>query len=98
MTVSIQPLPAPRPASVLDSVGKLGAPRGHSIASHACRTKGETVKQGDVVDNETICHEFLCSPQGGMRRSLRTNSLVLISGTKVSIYGDRWDGDICHYT
>jgi 5-methylcytosine-specific restriction protein A len=33
-----------------------------------------------------------------MRRSLRTNSLVLISGTKRSVYGDRWNGDVFHYT
>ena len=56
------------------------------------------MNQGDIVDNDTICRAFLCSPQGGMRRSLRTNSLVLISGTKHSIYGDRWDGDVFHYT
>lgn len=56
------------------------------------------MNRGDVVDNNSICKEFLCSPQGGMRRSLRTNSLVLISGTKRSIYGDRWDGDFFHYT
>lgn len=56
------------------------------------------MNQGDIVDNDTICKIFLCSPQGGMRRSLRTNSLVLISGTKRSIYADRWNGDVFHYT
>ena len=53
---------------------------------------------GEVLDDLSICKAFLCSPQGGMRRSLRTNSLVLISGTKRSIYMDRWDGDVFHYT
>jgi len=52
----------------------------------------------DIVSNEEICRVFLCSPQGGMRRSLKTNSLVLISGTKRSIYMDHWDGDVFHYT
>jgi len=52
----------------------------------------------EVVTNDSICRTFLCSPQGGMRRSLRTNSLVLISGTKRNIYGDRWNGDVFHYT
>jgi len=52
----------------------------------------------DIVSNEEICRVFLCSPQGGMRRSLKTNSLVLISGTRRSIYVDRWDGDVFHYT
>ncbi len=56
------------------------------------------MKQGDIVDNDSICKEFLCSSQGGMRRSHRTNSLVLISGTKRSIYGDRWNGEVFHYT
>jgi len=51
----------------------------------------------DIVSNEEICRVFLCSPQGGMRRSLKTNSLVLISGTRRSIYVDRWDGDVFHY-
>jgi 5-methylcytosine-specific restriction protein A len=53
---------------------------------------------GDIVDNDTICSSFLCGVRGGMRRSQRTNSLVLISGTKRSIYGDRWNGDVFHYT
>lgn len=52
----------------------------------------------ETVTNEEICKTFLCSPQGGMRRSFRTNSLVLISGTKRSVYVDRWDGSIFHYT
>jgi 5-methylcytosine-specific restriction protein A len=56
------------------------------------------MQQGDIVENDTICRNFLCSPQGGMRRSLRTNSLVLISGTRHSVYVDRWDGDVFHYT
>ena len=56
------------------------------------------MQRNDIVSNEDICHEFLCSPQGGMQRSLRTNSLVLISGTKRSIYMDRWEGDVFHYT
>lgn len=56
------------------------------------------MQQGDIVDNETIRRAFQCSPQGGMRRSLRTNSLVLISRTRRSVYVDRWDGDVFHYT
>jgi 5-methylcytosine-specific restriction protein A len=56
------------------------------------------MQQNDIVSNEDICKTFLCSPQGGMRRSLRTNSLILISGTKRSVYVDRWVGDVFHYT
>ena len=54
--------------------------------------------RNEVVSNEQICREFLCGVRGGMRRTLRTNSLVLISGTKRSIYMDRWDRDVFHYT
>lgn len=60
--------------------------------------EGEGMLANSIVTNEKISHEFLCGVRGGMRRSLRTNSLVLISGTTRSIYGDRWDGDVFHYT
>ena len=51
---------------------------------------------GTTVDNETLRNEFRCSTQGGMRRSLITNTLVLIS--KKGLYDDRWNGDIFYYT
>jgi 5-methylcytosine-specific restriction protein A len=35
---------------------------------------------------------------GGMRRSLATNSLVLVSDHTKGIYDDRWEGNICYYT
>ncbi len=52
---------------------------------------------GDVIDNRQLCAIFKCSPQGGMRRSHRTNTLVIISDYVKSIYGNRWLGDICYY-
>jgi 5-methylcytosine-specific restriction protein A len=53
---------------------------------------------GDVLNNTELCDKFLCSPQGGMRRSLRTNTLVIVSNHIKSIYDDRWDNDVLHYT
>lgn len=37
------------------------------------------IKVGQVLNNNELTEIFKCSPQGCMRRSLRTNSLVLIS-------------------
>ena len=54
--------------------------------------------KGIVLDNGELCKIFRCSPQGGMRRSHKTNSLVIVIKHSVSIYDDKWDGDILHYT
>ena len=53
---------------------------------------------GDVIDNDQLISIFKCSPQGGMRRSLRTNSLVIVSNHTRAIYEDRWIHDTLHYT
>ena len=53
---------------------------------------------GVTISNEDLHTIFKCGTQGGMRRSLRTNTLVCISDHTRSIYEDRWDGDIIHYT
>lgn len=50
------------------------------------------------LKNQDLCDVFKCSPQGGMRRSNRTNSLIIISNHYASIYEDRWIGDVQHYT
>ena len=52
----------------------------------------------DVIDNARLCEVFQCSTQGGMRRSLSTDSLVLVSNHVRSIYQDRWLDNILHYT
>lgn len=59
--------------------------------------KIDELKVGMSMDNKTLANTFLCSNQGGMRRSLRTNTLVLISD-QTKVYADRWDGDIFLYT
>jgi 5-methylcytosine-specific restriction protein A len=54
---------------------------------------------GDIVDNDQLCLIFQCSGQGGMRRSHKTNTLILVSNHVKSIYEDRWDEQgIMHYT
>lgn len=53
---------------------------------------------GDIINNARLCEIFKCSTQGGMRRSLTTNTLVLVSNHVKSIYHDRWIGETFHYT
>lgn len=58
------------------------------------------LKPGEIITNEGITEIFGCSPQGGMRRSHKTNTLVLISNHDKlnNPYNDRWIGSIFHYT
>ncbi|GKW45869.1 HNH endonuclease [Planococcus sp. NCCP-2050] len=51
----------------------------------------------DIINNQELCEVFLCAPQGGMRKSNRTNTLTLISD-KTKLYDDRIIGNIYHYT
>lgn len=53
---------------------------------------------GKKFNNNDLCDIFLCSPQGGMRRSHKTNTLVLICNHINSLYDDRWTGDTLLYT
>lgn len=52
----------------------------------------------DVLTNEKISVLFKCGIMGGMRRSHKTNSLVLIADFTKKIYCDRWCGSVFHYT
>lgn len=55
--------------------------------------------EGQILTNQEICHIFGCSPQGGMRRSQATNTLILVSdySNPEVPYHDRWIGPILHY-
>ena len=53
---------------------------------------------GETISNDRLTELFRCSPQGGMRRSLTTNTLVLVSDHTRGIYEDRWVNEILHYT
>lgn len=59
---------------------------------------GIKLNKGDVINNEELTQIFKCSTQGGMRRSHKTNTLVLVSNHVKSIYSDRWYGKELHYT
>lgn len=56
------------------------------------------LRPGESIVNSQLTNIFKCSPQGGMRRSHKTNTLVIISDHIESIYDDRWINNIFHYT
>jgi len=53
---------------------------------------------GATLNNDELTAAFLRSGQGGMRRSKRTNTLVIISNHVDSVYDDCWINDVLHYT
>ncbi|EEB77535.1 HNH endonuclease domain protein [marine gamma proteobacterium HTCC2148] len=56
------------------------------------------IEVGDEIKNEDLVRMFGCGPQGGMRRSHATNTLVLTSKHVDNVYDDRWVADVFHYT
>jgi len=58
----------------------------------------QDLKLGSHYSNDDICSTFLCSPQGGMRRSQKTNTLVLVANHVKSIFDDRWNSNTMNYT
>jgi 5-methylcytosine-specific restriction protein A len=69
-----------------------GAPAGETAAGVEI-----PVRPGDVIDNDTLIAIFRCSSQGAMRRSLMTNSLVLIADHTRSACEEKWIGNIFHF-
>ncbi|WP_414501649.1 HNH endonuclease [Zymobacter sp. IVIA_5232.4 C2] len=57
-----------------------------------------SISPGSVISNQELCEKFRCGPQGGMRRSNKTNSLVLITDLEGSNYKDEWQDEILLYT
>lgn len=53
---------------------------------------------GETISNDQLRAIFGCSPQGGMRFSKKTKTLVLVSDHVKSTYEDRWDSETLHYT
>ena len=47
------------------------------------------LKIGEEINNDRLCKIFLCSGQGGMRKSNKTNTLVIVSKHVGRIYDDR---------
>lgn len=56
------------------------------------------LKIGQVVTNDVIKDIFKCGNMGGMRKSNKTNTLVVVTDHTKGLYDDRWEGDILHYT
>lgn len=57
------------------------------------------LKIGNIYINQDITETFKCSSQGGMRRSNKTNTLVLIVKHNNPLYDDQWtDDEILNYT
>lgn len=56
------------------------------------------LKLGDVITNQELRTIFACGMMGGMRRSKKTNTLVIVSDHTKGLYEDKWHGDVLHYT
>lgn len=53
---------------------------------------------GDTLISNQVTELFKCSSRGGMRRSLKTNTLVIVTKHFNKLYEDRWYDDVFHYT
>lgn len=56
------------------------------------------LKIGDKIGNKDIAELFLCSNQGGVRKSKKTNTIVVIAKFDNCSYKHRKDGDILYFT
>ena len=61
-------------------------------------TFNPNLNYGDELNNIQLREIFKCGPQGGMRKSNTTNTLILISDHTQPYYEDRWKGEIFYYT
>ena len=53
---------------------------------------------GDEINNAELCDIFKCGMQGGMRKSNRTNTLVIVTDYTRGVYHDKWIAGVLHYT
>jgi 5-methylcytosine-specific restriction protein A len=56
------------------------------------------IQQGDILNNKELSKLFICGNMGGMRRSHKTNTLVIVSDHTKGLYDDKWVGNDIHYT
>ena len=56
------------------------------------------LKPGNIINNAQLTHLFKCGIQGGMRRSHKTNTLVIVSDHTKKIYEDTWEDNTFYYT
>ena len=55
------------------------------------------VRPGEVLTNRQLMDTYRVSNSGGMRRSLKANTLILVSDFTKSLYLDEWRVDVLHY-
>ena len=55
-------------------------------------------KIDNTYSHADIVEAFQCGNMGGMRRSRKTNTLMLICDHTKGLYDDMWHGDTLHYT
>lgn len=53
---------------------------------------------GDEITNNELVKIFKCGNMSGMRRSKKTNTLVLVSDETKGLYKDVWKNGVLHYT
>ncbi|MFR3728467.1 HNH endonuclease [Lacrimispora sp.] len=53
---------------------------------------------GDELTNDEMRTLFKCGNMGGMRRSKKTGTLVIISDDTKGLYRDEWKNGVLHYT
>ena len=58
----------------------------------------KTLKIDQVLENKEIAEIFLCSNQGGIRKSKKTNTMILLAKFDNCSYKHRKDGDILYFT
>ena len=56
------------------------------------------LKINEVISNRELTNIFSCGNTGGMRKSNKNKTLVLIADHTKSIYEDIWQDNILHYT
>jgi 5-methylcytosine-specific restriction protein A len=56
------------------------------------------MQPGKIITNKALVRAFSVGNMGGMRRSKKTNALVIVSDKTKGLYEDRWEGNILHYT
>lgn len=56
------------------------------------------IEKGDILTNADIVNKFKCGNMGGMRRSKKTGTLVIISDKTKGLYHDVWKDNVLHYT